>query len=174
MRGKGHGASESPLGAPPSLPAPPCTHQPLTASYKSHHTLPWPGNSTLRYLPMICENARLKRLLQDVLSSFGTSLAVYWLRFWASSAGGGFDPWSGNFDPACHGAWSKITKTKKHCFISNQKWKLKNLSVECVPWRPEATPFNKAIRNLLEMSTGIVEIIGSSCSLKARIHPRGG
>ena len=37
---------------------------------------------------MICENARLKRLLQDVLSSFGTSLAVYWLRFCAANAGG--------------------------------------------------------------------------------------
>ena len=37
---------------------------------------------------MICENARLKRLLQDILSSFGTSLAVYWLRFCAANSGG--------------------------------------------------------------------------------------
>ena len=51
----------------------------------------------------------------------GTSLVVQWLRIHLPMRGHGFDPWSGNYDPTCHGATKPVCcnqrslhATKKH------------------------------------------------------------
>lgn len=58
--------------------------------------------------------------------------------------GGGFDPWS--VIPAYHGVWSKITKTKKRCFVSNQKWKFKRTHQLSVFSGGQSHSLNKAIK----------------------------